>query len=231
MPMLGEGVVSAAAVLTARVVPCFAWCCGAPSRGRPLQGTNCSVSYLCTSGPADWTASGGGKPAVVVIGDSVSNGWTPVLRSMINSTHTASARPRTRRTRAPRSIGRRRRCGRANLKIATSVRNCRQPSGAAPAGNAWHSLAHVVGALTRRALPPLPCLQVVHSPGAMSDGGARSTSNFVNCADYLLSTEALEPLPVKRGDVRGHSLLATGRRACLAHLPCTCALSRSPLLA
>jgi hypothetical protein len=34
----------------------------------------------------------------------------------------------------------------------------------------------------------------------MTDGGARSTSNFVNCADYLLSTDMLKPLPLKKGD-------------------------------
>jgi hypothetical protein len=33
---------------------------------------------------------------------------------------------------------------------------------------------------------------VVHSPGRMTDGGARSTSNLVNCADYLLATDLLE---------------------------------------
>jgi hypothetical protein len=32
----------------------------------------------------------------------------------------------------------------------------------------------------------------VHSPGRMTDGGARSTSNFVNCAAYLLSTDRLQ---------------------------------------
>jgi len=40
----------------------------------------------------------------------------------------------------------------------------------------------------------------VHSPGRMTDGGARSTSNFVNCAAYLLSTDRLQPLPLKKGD-------------------------------
>ena len=35
---------------------------------------------------------------------------------------------------------------------------------------------------------------------AMADGGARSTSNFAACADYLLSTDTLQPLPLKRGD-------------------------------
>ena len=34
----------------------------------------------------------------------------------------------------------------------------------------------------------------------MADGGARSTSNFVNCAAYLLSTDTLQPLPLKKGD-------------------------------
>jgi len=101
-----------------------------PSLCGPLQGTNCNVSYLCSSGPVNWISAGGGKPAVVVVGDSVSNGWTPVLTRMINTTHTT-----------------------------------------------------------------------VHSPGQMSDGGARSTSNFINCADYLLSTATLQPLPLKKGDL------------------------------
>ena len=94
----------------------------------PNQGTNCSVAALCSSGPRDWTAAGGG-PAVLVVGDSVSIGWTPVLQSLITTTHT-----------------------------------------------------------------------VAHSPGRMADGGARSTSNFAACADYLLSTDTLQPLPLKRGD-------------------------------
>lgn len=99
----------------------------APRLCGPTQGDNCNVSYLCTSGPADWTrsASAGapdvGKPAVLVIGDSVSDGWTPVLAKMLAATHT-----------------------------------------------------------------------VVHSPGRMTDGGARSTSNLVNCAEYLLATDLLE---------------------------------------
>jgi hypothetical protein len=107
----------------------------APRLCGPTQGNDCNVSYLCTSGPADWTtgrqsAAGegaggvphaGGKPTVLVIGDSVSNGWTPVLSQMLVATHT-----------------------------------------------------------------------VVHSPGRMTDGGARSTSNFVNCAAYLLSTDRLQ---------------------------------------
>ena len=67
---------------------------------------------------------------MLVIGDSVSNGWTPVLEAKINATHGTS-----------------------------------------------------------------------HSPGLKSDGGARSTSNFVNCFDYLLSTDRLEPLPLKNTDL------------------------------
>ena len=93
----------------------------APRLCGPTQGKNCNVSYLCTSGPQDWTRTGVGKPAVLVIGDSVSDGWTPVLSTMLAATHT-----------------------------------------------------------------------VVHSPGRMTDGGARSTSNLVNCADYLLATDLLE---------------------------------------
>ena len=93
----------------------------------PEQGTNCNVSYLCSSGPAAW--AGGSLPAVVVVGDSVSIGWTPVLAVNLSATHA-----------------------------------------------------------------------VVHSPGHLADGGARSTSNLVNCADYLLATETLAPLPLRRGD-------------------------------
>lgn len=98
----------------------------------PTQGTNCNVSYLCSSGPADWRANttSSEQPHVLVIGDSVSNGWTPVLADKIRSTHGVS-----------------------------------------------------------------------HSPGRMADGGARSTSNFVNCADYLLATDTLQPLPLKSGDL------------------------------
>lgn len=95
----------------------------------PSQGTNCSVSYLCSSGPVDWTRTGEGKPAVLVIGDSVSIGWTPVLSTLVNTSHV-----------------------------------------------------------------------VTHSPGEMADGGARSTTNFITCSDYLLRTAELQPLPLKRGD-------------------------------
>lgn len=104
----------------------------------PEQGANCNVSYMCSSGPADWTsaatATATAGSAVLVIGDSVSIGWTPILAALIN-------------------VG--------------------------SPGN--HTVAH--------------------SPGAMVDGGARSTSNFVNCADYLLSTATLQPLPLKDHDV------------------------------
>eukprot|EP01043_Picozoa_sp_COSAG02_P084637 COSAG02_NODE_22434_length_753_cov_0.551988_1_plen_35_part_01 len=34
-----------------------------------------------------------GKPAVLVIGDSVSNGWTPVLSTMLAATHTVVHSP------------------------------------------------------------------------------------------------------------------------------------------
>ena len=63
----------------------------------PEQGNNCNVSYMCSSGPKDWTnptstsaagagAGGGGAgPAVLVIGDSVSIGWTPHLHALINN--------------------------------------------------------------------------------------------------------------------------------------------------
>ena len=54
----------------------------------PKQGRNCSVAAVCSSGPADWTTSAGErKAAVLVIGDSVSDGWTPVLSGLLNQTH------------------------------------------------------------------------------------------------------------------------------------------------
>jgi len=95
----------------------------------PTQGTNCSVSFLCSSGPRDWTTDGNTKPAVLVIGDSVSIGWTPQLAALLNTSHVVS-----------------------------------------------------------------------HSPGQMADGGARSTTNFITCSDYLLNTADLKPLPLKKGD-------------------------------
>ena len=61
-----------------------------PSLCGPEQGDNCNVSYLCSSGPEDWTknrASASALPAVLVMGDSVSNGWTPVLADMLAATH------------------------------------------------------------------------------------------------------------------------------------------------
>jgi hypothetical protein len=128
----------------------------APRLCGPTQGDNCNVSYLCTSGPADWTRTAGpeaaGRPAVLVIGDSVSNGWTPVLSKLLAATHT-----------------------------------------------------------------------VVHSPGRMTDGGARSTSNLVNCADYLLSTDLLE---VRRSPalhsatVRRHISLRSSEGRCLCLRVC-----------
>ena len=103
----------------------------------PTQGDNCNVSYLCSSGPEDWTKNrANALPAVLVMGDSVSNGWTPVLAHMLAATHV-----------------------------------------------------------------------VVHSPGLMADGGARSTSNLVNCAGYLLTTAELKPLPLATGD---HMLMNFG---------------------
>eukprot|EP00658_Telonema_sp_P-2_P039808 TRINITY_DN28443_c0_g1_i1.p1 TRINITY_DN28443_c0_g1~~TRINITY_DN28443_c0_g1_i1.p1 ORF type:complete len:268 (+),score=30.74 TRINITY_DN28443_c0_g1_i1:202-1005(+) len=99
-----------------------------PSLCGPSQGSDCNASYLCSSGPADWSSTG--LHAAVVLGDSVSIGWTTQLASMLTGDRA-----------------------------------------------------------------------VVHSPSAMLDGGARSTSNFVNCGDMLLSTDRLRPLPLRRGDV------------------------------
>jgi lysophospholipase L1-like esterase len=93
----------------------------------PVQGENCTASYLCSSGPEAWVAGSNGS--VVVMGDSVSDGWTPVLAMNLAASHA-----------------------------------------------------------------------VVHSPGALQDGGARSTSNLLQCSGYLLSTAMLGPLPLKPHD-------------------------------
>lgn len=87
----------------------FGYPCG------PTQGQNCNVSFLCSSGPtaASFNARGDGRN-VLVVGDSVSIGWTPALQALF----------------------------RANTTTAS--------------------------------------VAVAHSPGALEDGGARSTSNFVS---------------------------------------------------
>lgn len=102
----------------------FGYPCG------PVQGQNCNTSYLCSSGPLDWTqGAGAGLPAVMVVGDSVSDGWTPVLEALLENRSS-----------------------------------------------------------------------VVHSPGELQDGGARSTSNLNQCFDYLFSTANLKPLPLTSSD-------------------------------
>lgn len=59
----------------------------------PSQGTNCSMSYVCHPGPLPFDAKG--SPVVMVMGDSVSLGWTPQLKALISSTsftvHTPAA--------------------------------------------------------------------------------------------------------------------------------------------
>mmetsp|Transcript_20842 Transcript_20842/g.54173 ORF Transcript_20842/g.54173 Transcript_20842/m.54173 type:complete len:338 (+) Transcript_20842:22-1035(+) len=50
----------------------------------PGQGENCSESFVCAPGPLPWVPEAG-KPSVVVIGDSVSIGWTPVLGTLVQN--------------------------------------------------------------------------------------------------------------------------------------------------
>ena len=95
----------------------------------PVQGQNCTGNFLCPTGPATWAADA--PQAILVLGDSVSIGWTPRIELLLGAdNHT-----------------------------------------------------------------------VLHSPGALQDGGARSTSNMLQCSDYLLSTEELTPLPLRKDDV------------------------------
>ena len=58
----------------------------------PVQGENCPASFVCAPGPTDWPASSA-LPRVVVVGDSVSLGWTPVLKALINATHFVTHSP------------------------------------------------------------------------------------------------------------------------------------------
>jgi hypothetical protein len=88
----------------------------------PEQGQNCTVSYVCAPGPPAGSLATD-LPNVVVIGDSVSIGWTPVLRQLL-------------------------------------------------AGKAT----------------------VLHNPNS-GDGGARSTSDMLQCLKYRLSTADLKPFP------------------------------------
>lgn len=88
----------------------------------PVQGRNCTESWVCAPGPPAGSLSTD-LPNVVVIGDSVSIGWTPVLRHLL-------------------------------------------------AGKAT----------------------VLHNPNS-GDGGARSTSDMLQCLKYRLSTADLTPFP------------------------------------
>eukprot|EP00038_Savillea_parva_P007245 m.168811 g.168811 ORF g.168811 m.168811 type:complete len:325 (+) comp13008_c0_seq1:44-1018(+) len=97
----------------------------------PAQGDNCTESFVCAPGPLPWTPTPG-VPNIVVIGDSVSIGWTPVLGSLVsNGSYTA---------------------------------------------------------------------YVTHSP-ASGDGGARSTSDMLQCFPYRVATSTLEPLPLTKDDI------------------------------
>ena len=93
----------------------------------------------------------------MVVGDSVSIGWTPVLSALINGSYVS--------TYAVQLLG-----FPARLPLTDCV--------------------YVL----------LPWQVVSHSPGKLADGGARSTSNFLNCHGYLLRTVDLQPLPLKSGD-------------------------------
>jgi lysophospholipase L1-like esterase len=98
----------------------------------PTQGENCTVSYVCAPGPLAWSPTPG-IPNIVVIGDSVSIGWTPALRALVGANATGF--------------------------------------------NAY----------------------VTHSP-ASGDGGARSTSDILQCWKYRVSTATLDPLPLTKND-------------------------------
>ena len=100
----------------------------------PSQGENCTESFVCAPGPLPWQPQPGLR-TVVVIGDSVSIGWTPVLATLSN--------------------------------------------GSDPANPRFH---------------------VTHSP-ASGDGGARSTSDMLQCFRYRVATSLLEPLPLTANDV------------------------------
>ena len=75
-------------------------------------------------------------------------------------------------------------------------------------GQALHSLGATVQAVcdidADKAAAAKELLRAEHAftdyEAMLADGGARSTSNLVNCADYLLATETLAPLPLRRGD-------------------------------
>jgi hypothetical protein len=88
----------------------------------PVQGQNCTESFICAPGPPAGSLSAD-LPNIVVIGDSVSIGWTPVLRQLLRGKAT-----------------------------------------------------------------------VVHNPNS-GDGGARSTSDMLQCLKYRLSTADLKPFP------------------------------------
>lgn len=96
----------------------------------PSQGENCTESFVCAPGPLPWTPAVGSR-SIVVIGDSVSLGWTPALQTLVsNGTFQA---------------------------------------------------------------------YVTHSP-ASGDGGARSTSDMLQCWPYRVATSTLEPLPLLSTD-------------------------------
>eukprot|EP00040_Diaphanoeca_grandis_P007119 m.39813 g.39813 ORF g.39813 m.39813 type:complete len:319 (+) comp18294_c0_seq1:179-1135(+) len=99
----------------------------------PVQGENCTSSFVCSPGPLPWSPTPGERN-VVVIGDSVSIGWTPVLKGILSN-----------------------------------------------ASGAQRSF-------------------VTHSP-ASGDGGARSTSDMLQCMQYRISTSTLQPLPLSGDDL------------------------------
>ena len=90
------------------------------------QGENCSVSYVCHPGPQPWEPTPG-VSNIMVIGDSVSRGWTPRLARLAHGSY------------------------------------------------------------------------VTHDPYS-GDGGARSTSDMLQCWKYRVHTAALTPLPLTAND-------------------------------
>merc|ERR1719397_2442528 len=54
----------------------------------PVQGENCTANYVCHPGPFPWNSS---LSTVLVMGDSVSIGWTPKLAVLLknDTTHPA----------------------------------------------------------------------------------------------------------------------------------------------
>ena len=57
----------------------------------PEQGQNCNASFVCAPGPLPFDAAG--APVVLVIGDSISMGWTPQLKKLLAKTNFVTHSP------------------------------------------------------------------------------------------------------------------------------------------